>query len=68
MAYFLLTNRSALEGSSGVDYGCDSGDGGGHDGGDDDCDGGGDGDDDVGWDWDHPVKTQAGNGVTLCGD
>ena len=74
MAFFLLTNKSALEGSSGVDYGgdCrDDGDGGGHDGGDDGDDaenGGGDGDDGGGWDWDHPVKTQAGNGVTLCGD
>ena len=81
MAFFLLTNKSALEGSSGVDYGgdCrDDGDGcGGDDGdndenggddGDDDENGGGDGDDGGGWDWNHPVKTQAGNGVTLCGD
>ena len=28
LASFLLTNRSALEGSNGVDYGCDSRDGG----------------------------------------
>ena len=67
MAFFLLTNRSPLEGSSGVDYGCDSGDGG-DGGGRDGGGGGGDGDDGGGWDWDHPVKTQAGNGVTLCGD
>ena len=70
MASFLLSNRSALEGNNGVDYGGDSDDGGdggvgGDDGGDDGDDGGGDV---GGWDWDHPVKTQAGNGVTLCGD
>ena len=61
MAFFLLTNKSALEGSSGVDYGGDCRDDG------DGC-GGDDGDDGGGWDWDHPVKTQAGNSVTLCGD
>ena len=44
LASFLLTNRSAWEGSSDVDYGGDSRDGG--DGGD-----GGDAGDGVGWDW-----------------
>ena len=53
MASFLLTNRSALEGSNGVDYGCDSRDGGdGGDGGDDgDAGDAGDAGDGGGWDW-----------------